>query len=49
MDLDKLPLPAWELLPNERYWKIGRPHGGQYKPGAKLKYASMIIIIYVFR
>ena len=42
MDLDKLPLPAWELLPNERYWKIGRPHGGQYKPGAKLKYASMM-------
>ena len=27
-DLDKLPIPAWDLLPNERYWKIGRPHGG---------------------
>ena len=41
-DLDKLPIPAWDLLPNERYWKIGRPHGGQIKPGAKLKYASMM-------
>jgi len=42
LDLDKLPVPAWNLLPNERYWKIGRPHGGQIKPGAKLKYASMM-------
>ena len=42
MDLDKLPIPAWDLLPNERYWKIGRPHGGSAKPGTKLKYASMM-------
>ena len=28
-DLKKLPIPAWDLLPNERYWKIGRPHGGR--------------------
>ena len=42
-DLDKLPIPAWELLPNERYWKIGRPHGGgQTISGKKLKYVSMM-------
>ena len=38
-----MPIPAWDLLPNERYWKIGRPHGGQIKPGTKeLRYASMM-------
>ena len=42
MDLDKLPIPAWELLPNERYWKIGRPHGGKAKHGEELRYASMM-------
>jgi len=42
MDLDKLPIPAWDLLPNERYWRIGRPHGGSAKPGTKLRYASMM-------
>ena len=41
-DLDKLPIPAWNLLPNERYWKIGRPHGGKAQPGTELKYASMM-------
>ena len=42
-DLDKLPIPAWDLLPNERYWKISRPHGGgQTIAGKKLKYASMM-------
>ena len=41
-DLDKLPMPAWDLLPNERYWKIGRPHGGLIGPGEELKYASMM-------
>ena len=41
-DLDKLPIPAWDLLPNERYWKISRPHGGHIKPGVELKYASMM-------
>lgn len=28
MNLDELPIPAWDLLPNEQYWNIGRPHGG---------------------
>jgi radical SAM superfamily enzyme YgiQ (UPF0313 family) len=41
-DLDDLPIPAWHLLPNERYWKIGRPHGGHFAPGAELKYASLM-------
>ena len=41
-DLDKLPIPAWEMLPNERYWEIGRPHGGIIKQGTELKYASIM-------
>jgi len=41
-DLDELPMPAWHLLPNERYWKIGRPHGGHFKEGEVLRYASMV-------
>jgi len=41
-DLDDLPIPAWDLLPNKRYWKISRPHAGQIKPGTKLQYASMM-------
>jgi radical SAM superfamily enzyme YgiQ (UPF0313 family) len=28
-DLDDYPLPAWEKLPNERYWRIGRIWGGR--------------------
>ncbi len=41
-ELDKLPIPAWHLLPYEKYWKISRPHGGDIKTGAELKYASMM-------
>ncbi len=41
-DLDQLPMPAWHLLPNERYWKIRRPHGGHFRPDEKLRYASMM-------
>lgn len=41
-DLDELPMPAWDLLPNERYWTIGRPHGGHFDPGETLRYASMM-------
>jgi len=41
-DLDELPLPAWEMLPNERYWKIGRPHGGRFSPDTELRYASLM-------
>ena len=41
-NLDDLPMPAWHLLPNERYWKIGRPHGGHFLEGEELRYASMM-------
>jgi len=41
-DLDELPLPAWHLLPNERYWEIGRPHGGHFKDDEELRYISMM-------
>lgn len=41
-DLDKLPMPAWDLMPNERYWKIARPHSGIFEPGAELRYAQMM-------
>lgn len=41
-DLDALPMPAWHLLPNERYWKIARPHGGHFEQGTVLQYGSMM-------
>ncbi|TSC71406.1 MAG: hypothetical protein G01um101470_627, partial [Parcubacteria group bacterium Gr01-1014_70] len=41
-NLDELPLPRWDLLPLKRYWKIARPHGGHFKPGAELRYASLM-------
>jgi radical SAM superfamily enzyme YgiQ (UPF0313 family) len=41
-DLDKLPIPAWHLLPNERYWEIGRPHGGHFNPDETMRYGSMM-------
>ncbi len=41
-DLDKLPMPAWHLLPNERYWKIARPHGLNLDFDKELRYASMM-------
>lgn len=41
-NLDDLPMPAWNLLPNERYWKIRRPHGGHFSDDEELRYASMM-------
>ncbi|BCB88541.1 hypothetical protein Psuf_058540 [Phytohabitans suffuscus] len=41
-DLDELPMPAWDLMPNPRYWKIARPHTGTYEPGVELRYAQMM-------
>ena len=35
-------MPAWDLLPNEKYWEIGRPHGGHFEENEELKYASMM-------
>lgn len=40
-DLDELPLPAWDLLPLNRYWDISRPHGGEFLPGKRIAYASL--------
>jgi anaerobic magnesium-protoporphyrin IX monomethyl ester cyclase len=41
-DLDNLPIPAWDLLPNERYWKIARPHGGGFSIDNPVKYAPLM-------
>ncbi|MFH1737519.1 MAG: radical SAM protein [bacterium] len=40
VDLDELPMPAWELHPNQRYWSIARPHGAS-KP-SPFRYAAMM-------
>tara|TARA_Y100000590_G_scaffold465321_1_gene637298 strand:- start:5306 stop:6811 length:1506 start_codon:yes stop_codon:yes gene_type:complete len=40
-DLDKLPMPAWDLLPLKKLWKIGEPHGGTFKKGQEVRYLSM--------
>lgn len=41
-DLDTLAMPAWDLMPNQRYWTIARPHSGVFEPGAELRYAQMM-------
>jgi radical SAM superfamily enzyme YgiQ (UPF0313 family) len=41
-DLDTLAMPAWDLLPNQRYWAIARPHSGLFEPGKELRYAQMM-------
>jgi radical SAM superfamily enzyme YgiQ (UPF0313 family) len=41
-DLDTLAMPAWDLMPNERYWTIARPHSGMFEPGTELRYAQMM-------
>jgi anaerobic magnesium-protoporphyrin IX monomethyl ester cyclase len=40
-DLDRLPMPAWDLLPLDKYWEISRPHGGHFPSGQRLRYASL--------
>ena len=40
-DLDELPLPAWDLLPFDKYWDISRPHGGNFPGGKRIAYASL--------
>jgi len=42
MDLDDLPIPAWDLLPNKQYWEIGRPHGGKIEGTKGIRYAEMM-------
>ncbi len=39
--LDELPIPAWDLLPLDKYWTISRPHGGQFPEGERIQYASL--------
>ncbi len=42
-ELDRLPIPAWHLLPLERYWKVARPHGGRVRPpGEEHRYGMMM-------
>ena len=31
--LDRLPVPAWDLLPLDKYWELGDPPGGPSRPG----------------
>jgi radical SAM superfamily enzyme YgiQ (UPF0313 family) len=40
-DLDQLPMPAWDLLPLEKYWQMSRPHGGQFPPGQRIQYGAL--------
>ena len=40
-NLDLLPLPAWDLLPLQKYWEISRPHGGHFQNGQRVTYASL--------
>ena len=42
IDLDDLPVPAWHVHPNDRYWKIGRPHGATLKQDVDFRYAPMM-------
>ena len=39
--LDDLPMPAWDMLPLEKYWTIARPHGGQFQSDERIAYAAM--------
>ena len=41
-DLDQLPVPAWDMLPQDKYWDISRPHGGDFPPGMRIQYAAMM-------
>ena len=41
MDLDELPIAAWDRLPLEKYWTINTPHAGDFSDGEQVRYASM--------
>jgi anaerobic magnesium-protoporphyrin IX monomethyl ester cyclase len=41
-DLDELAVPAWDLLPLDKYWTISRPHGGDFPPGQTIRYAEIM-------
>lgn len=40
-NLDDLPIPAWDMLPLDKYWTLSRPHGGEFPPGKRIQYASL--------
>src|SRR5579862_9727156 len=40
-DLDELPIPAWDLLPMDKYWQLSRPHGGQFPAEKQIRYAAL--------
>ena len=40
-DLDALPLPAWDLLPLQKYWDLGDPPGGAFDPNQHMRYLTM--------
>jgi anaerobic magnesium-protoporphyrin IX monomethyl ester cyclase len=41
-DLDDTAMPAWDLLPLQRYWTLARPHSGFFEPGVELRYGNMM-------
>ncbi len=40
--LDNLPLPAWDMLPYRKYWKIARPHGGGFSTDNPVAYMPVM-------
>jgi radical SAM superfamily enzyme YgiQ (UPF0313 family) len=40
-ELDRLPIPAWDLLPLKKYWALSKPHSGTFEPGTEVRYLSM--------
>lgn len=44
INLDDIPMPLWEKLPNQKYWEIGRIWGGRQgwiDHDAKVRYAAI--------
>lgn len=41
LDINSLPIPAYDLWPLKKYWDISAPHGGDFPPGMKVKYVSL--------
>ena len=44
-DLDSLAMPAWDLLPNKRYWAVGRPFGGDFEHLDEVRYGLLMTSI----
>ena len=41
-DLDELPVPAWDMLPLDKYWDVARPHGGGFNPVDRIRYGWLM-------